>query len=247
MDYGVLARSYNPLDYSHDLRKTLSSFYGKDTFDGNSKSELHKQINDALMRHYDGEEVLKYRLAKYFIKRNYIAAFEVRALDSRADFLVLNGDSKCFEIKSRIDTLGRLEKQVMDYSEVFEFNTIVIDQLHLQKAMPLLPEHCGIWTFEKGKRTVVREASMSPLLNPSSQLSLLTKRELMLNFDSTDVAFIANEFDSATINNRLKTGLKSRYQSKWSFVKTHWGEILPIDLQFFYTSNVNPEIIYQGC
>ena len=115
MDYGILARSYNTLHYESQLKKVLTSFYKElISFEGYSKFSLHQVINDALVQNYSGEEILKFKLAQYFRLKDYTAAFEVRAKSSRADFLVINGETKCFEIKSKIDTLKRLEKQTLD-------------------------------------------------------------------------------------------------------------------------------------
>ncbi|RPH31975.1 MAG: hypothetical protein EHM93_11240 [Bacteroidales bacterium] len=244
MDYGVLARSYNTLDYPELLKKKLIAFFKYNSFDGLTKYELHQKINSALFNNYEGEEILKYKLAKTFLKKDYIAAFEVRVLNSRADFLVINGDTKCFEVKSKIDTLFRLKKQTQDYSDVFEYNTVVVDEKHLGIVQQIIPDYYGIWTFSGTKNIILREAQHSPNLNPTSQLSLLTKKELLKHFGSSNIFEIVvsnNDFD---INNKLKDALKLRYTKRWAFIKENWESILPIDLQFFFNTNVSPELIY---
>lgn len=244
MDYGVLARSYNTLDYPEHLKKKLNSFLNVNSFDNYTKYELHRRINDLLFNHYEGEEILKYKLAKTFLKKDYVAAFEVRALNSRADFLVINGDTKSFEVKSKIDTLFRLKKQAKDYSDVFEYNTVVIDEKHLNLVMQLMPVYYGIWSFSGLKKVIYQEAQRSPFLNPISQLTLLTKKELTKHFGSSIISEITFSFDNEAINSKLKDALKLRYQKRWSFIKENWNNILPIDLQFFFNTNVSPELIY---
>lgn len=246
MDYGVLARSYSTLDYENKLRRTLTSFYGQNLFDNLTKPQLHEKINDALMKYYNGEEVLKYRITNYFLKKDYIAAFEVNVKGSRADFLVINGDTKCFEIKSKIDTLNRLKKQAGNYKDVFEYNTVLIDEKHFNSIQNVIPEYYGIWTFRGKKRNVIREAAISPELNSLAQLELFTKKELARHFKINDRDVIFQEFDGAQINAFLKKTLKERYLTRWNFIRNNWDNIFPIDLQFFFNSNIDPELIYQG-
>ena len=245
MDYGILARTYKPLDYSVQLKNTLSGFYKGENFDSLSKKELHLKINDILFKHYKGEEILKFKLAEIFKNKDYVAAFEVKAKSSRADFLVINGHTKCFEIKSQIDTLYRLEKQTKDYGDVFEFNTAVIDKKHLKAVSLLIPEYYGIWYFSGAKKIMHREARLSPCLNHKAQLNLFTKKELKKYFGGEgDLELIMNTFSGEQINQKLKDALKARYNQRWNFVKSNWDKILPIDLQFFFNTNVCPDLIY---
>src|SRR5690606_20309586 len=136
------------------------------------------------------EQSLKYKLARIFRKKGYVAAFEVRARDSRADFIVINGDSKCFEVKSKVDTLRRLDKQTADYHHVFEYNTVVVDSKHLSAMADTLPHHFGIWYFEGNRRVEYRQPTLSPCLDPEHQLSMLTKQERKAAFGSPDLTEI---------------------------------------------------------
>lgn len=244
MDYSALARSYNTLSYTNQLRGLLAAFFQTDKYEELTKYELAKTVNDIVFKHYDGEQILKYKLAKEFRNKKYVAAFEVNAKSSRADFLVINGDTKSFEVKSKIDTLNRLNKQVRDYGDVFEFNTVVIDKVHLSNVTEIIPEYYGIWYFERSKKIIYRTAEISPKINATEQLGLFNKKELRSSFGSVDRDEILVSNDSAKINQELKEMLKKRYFDRWSFVQRNWDQILPIDLQFFFNTNVKPEIIY---
>lgn len=244
MDYSSLARSYNTLSYTHQLRELLASFFQTEKYNNLTKYELAKTVNNIVFKHYNGEEILKYRLAKEFIKRDYVAAFEVKAKTSRTDFLVINGDTKSFEVKSKIDTLNRLKKQVADYGDVFEYNTVVIDKSHLEKVLTLIPDYYGVWYYNNGNKIIYRAAQYSPKINPIEQLSLFNKRESEKAFGISEEITILNTHSSKEINDALKNALRGRYKKRWSFVQTNWDIILPIDLQFFFNTNVNPEIIY---
>jgi hypothetical protein len=244
MEYSALARSYNSLHTAKQLRETLSTFFSTDKFQEYSKLQLLTKYNQTLFENYKGEEVLKYFLAKEFRKKKYIGAFEVKAKSSRADFLVINGNTKSFEIKSRLDNLSRVPKQISDYGDVFEYNTLVIDSIHLDCVTKLVPEHYGIWFFEKGKKVVYRDASYSPNLCAQSQLTLFNKKELTQRFNTFNFSEILDNFTLQEINTALNLTLKKRYEKRWQFLTKRWNEILPIDVQFFFQTNIQPEIIY---
>lgn len=245
IDYTQLSQSYHTLHYRQQLLQITEACYGKCKTDGLSKYQLHLKINKTLFYYHHGEDALKYKLAKLFKGKGYIAAFEVRAKNSRADFVVINGDSKCFEVKSKIDTLNRLGKQSDDYHTIFEYNTVVVDAKHLKETERVLPQHYGIWYFEGKKRIEYRSASRSPYLNPLAQLEVLTKKERTCMFKMEAYVEIMDKYTAKEINEGLKTVLKKRYETRWSFVLTHWKNILPIDLQFFFNTNVDPLLIYQ--
>ena len=246
MDYSVLFKSYNTLSYTKQLRELVAAFFKTDNYNECSKYQLAKIINDAIFKNYEGEQILKFKLAKEFNKKKYVAAFEVKAKNSRTDFLVINGDTKSFEVKSKIDTLNRLVKQISDYGDVFEFNTVVIDKSHLNKVLKILPEYYGVWFYENNKKIVYKEAKYSPNINPLEQLSLFNKKELIKSFNCFDKDVILKDNSPDQINQELKNRLKDRYGNRWNFVQENWDNILPIDIQFFFNTNVKPEIIYSN-
>jgi len=244
MNYGRLAKSYHPLKYTADFRNMLVAFHNDESLQSLSDAEARAKINNDVLKHYGGEEVLKYRLAKHYRNKKYVAAFEVNVNSSRADFLVINGETKCFEIKSKIDTLNRLDKQAQDYSEAFEYNVVLADEVHLKKIASTIPEYYGIWHFNGTKKVELRKASLSPHINPASQLNLLTKKELNKFFNSDIKDLIIHSSNAVEINSTFKEVLKARYQNRWNFITNRWSDILPLDLQFFFAKNVEPEVIY---
>ena len=146
--------------------------------------------------------------------------------------------------KMRIVAALKKKKQVADYGDVFEYNTVVIDKSHLEKVLELIPDYYGVWYYEKGKKIIYRVAQYSPKINPGEQLGLFNKRELRKAFGNPEKITILNTHSSKEINEALKNALKERYKKRWSFIQANWNIILPIDLQFFFNTNVKPEIIY---
>lgn len=241
-----VAREYSTLDYFSKLATLLSSIYPEEVFSNYPKQILHKKINDVLLYNYKGEYELKYILSKLFFNKNLIAAFEMRVNKSRADFLTVNGVSKSFEIKSGLDNLSKLQKQSSDYSLVFDYNYIVIDYKHYKKAVELIPEKFGIWCFSNGKRQIQRNAILNTSIDPEMQLKLLTKKELNNYFSEEDgqIEQILKFKSSDEINYQFKNILKERYRNRWEFLVKHQNDILPIDIQFFFNTNISPEFIY---
>lgn len=243
-----IAREYNTLQHTPQLSKLLSLLFPDEIFLKYSKIELHKILNNILMSQYKGEQELKYKLYKQFINRNVVGAFEMKVLNSRMDFLAINGSSHSFEIKSSLDNLNKLNKQSADYIRAFEYNYIVIDFKHLAKAEQIVPLSFGIWSFKGAKKNVHRESTFSSLIDPEIQLRLLTKKEIFKGFadyggETTNI--LAN-CSSGEINSRFKEILKVRYFDRWQFIASHKNYILPIDLQFFFNNNIHPEIIYHS-
>lgn len=242
----AFARSYSVLDYSHNYKKILSSLLPENDFSNFSKLQLHSTINHILTNRFKGESGLKAKLVSMFVEKDVTAAFEIKVNNSRVDFLTVNGDTKSYEIKSGIDNLNKLAKQVSDYEKVFEFNYIVIDEKHLQGAVELIPQHFGIFVMEKEKLVQKKKAERNCCLEPEMQLQLFTKKELTQQFKGVEntVAEIAKQFTATEINESFKTMLKKRYEKRWQFLKQNMDEILPIDYQYFFHHNIEPKVIY---
>lgn len=213
-------------------------------FQNLKKTEIHRTINELVLQNYQGENYFKYVLTKEFLTRKVIAAFEVKVNESRVDFLSINGETKSFEIKSPLDNFSRLEKQLDNYSRVFEYNYVVVSHLNLTEALFRTPENYGVWVVKGLKRQEYRKAEKNPILDSRAQLSLLTKIELTKTFGTTLFENILCDFTGDRINELFKEVLKNRYNKRWCFIKDNQNEILPIDYQFFFNSNIPPSLIY---
>ena len=78
-----------------------------------------------LQRNYRNEYVYKNELVNKYIVRKFgktssVAVNEFRVGDAIADLTLFNGESKCFEIKSDLDSPQRLSIQMASYQRVFE-------------------------------------------------------------------------------------------------------------------------------
>ena len=243
--FSATLRQYNALEYSSKLMSLLNKIYPKKDFAGYTKFDLHKVFNDLFIKYYRSEEVLKFKLfEKLEDKKNITGAFEIPVADSRVDFITINGRTTSYEIKSEFDNLSKLEKQVNDYSKAFEYNYVVLDIKHKKKAERIIPEYYGILTFRNGNLYQSRKALLNNNIQSNVQLSLLSKKELYKGFSSQSEQYILKCFDSKQINKIFKDMLHSRYSKKWNFLLENQHNILPIDIQFFFKTNINPMDIY---
>jgi hypothetical protein len=242
-----LVKKYNILLFYKKLVEELNIAYPETDFSGFSKPELHKLINEIIIENFKGEQIYKYSLFKYFSQKpDVIGAFEMNVNSSRVDFIAINGVSSSFEIKSSLDNLNKLNKQTEDYLKIFEYNYLFIDNQHLEKALTLLPESFGIWLFKNGEFFEYKVAKYNKRISSKFQLDNLTKRELnhFFNQNDGDKEKILAKFKKDEINERFKKAIKTRYLRRWEFIQNNKEQILPIDIQFFFQTPINPKTIY---
>ena len=201
IDVATLARSYNILDYAGGLRSLLGHAYRGSNLDIYTKPDLHWLISEILLEQYKGEPTLKAKLVELFIHKEVTAAFEIKVNTSRADFLTINGESKSFEIKSELDNLQKLPKQISDYRQVFDYNYLVIDEKHYKKALPLIPAHYGVMVLHQRTLTEDRSGILNSHLNPRAQLQLFTKKEFSKTFRIPGITLeeVCMNFDAGII------------------------------------------------
>lgn len=241
-----LIKSYNILLPITELRKIVNSVFKDLKTENMIRYDLHKIINDVIINNYCGEVKIKALLVDHFIKDNAISCFEIKANKSRLDFLRINGTSISYEIKSELDNLIKLEKQVSDYSSLFEFNYIVIHSNHLRNALKIIPPNYGIINITGNKYVIKKEAKKNKNINPIKQIELMTQKEVKNAFQLSkdEIEIIINKYSKAEINSSFKETLKKRYIKRWDFLVSNKEVILPIDYQFFFQNNILPEIIY---
>ncbi|MFI5160830.1 MAG: sce7726 family protein [Sphingobacteriales bacterium] len=240
-----VARQYHALSYLPQLQELFTLIHPLEDCRPLAKFELHERINAHLLKQYHGEQAIKYALFKSFKQKQVVAAFEINVSNSRLDFLTVNGVTTGYEIKSSLDTLQKLPKQSADYLKAFEYNNIVIDERHLINAKQIVPEHYGIITIHRGRKKMIQQGSYNNDIDAEFQLSLLTKKELNSFFRCRNVKDILREIDPVSINIKFKQALKARYKERWNFITRRADEILPLDIQFFFNSNVEPSNIYR--
>lgn len=132
---------------------------------------------------------------------------EFRVGNSRADVVILNGTSTCYEIKSERDSLGRLETQLASYIRVFDKVYVITAEECVRRVTPLLPDSVGLMVVNRRSQVSERRSALSN--KATIDTSLL--------FDSLTLPEIETIFSDLGIplptlpNTRIRRGLKQRF------------------------------------
>lgn len=99
-----------------------------------------KSVYDELEREYRSEYFYKNNLFhKYLLKRYSLATTavfnEFKIGNSIADFVLLNGTARVFEIKTDLDGLNKLQKQIEDYRKFADLVYIVTSSKYVTKIL----------------------------------------------------------------------------------------------------------------
>ena len=259
----VLNKTYNIYD-SEEYRWTQLKYVLSKTTEDNIKDLKNIQlsnrvINDLILKFYPCERVVKY----YFIKKlhslsNHIVAFEMSIGKSRVDICRINGSSYAYEIKTEYDTFDRLETQMQDYMKTFEKVYLVIPLQLKEAAIQHIPDTCGIITYRANKEGLLffhyyRKATsnscdMQKCANSlsSAELTSLLKLLRYSNIPSSKEDKLNKLLTCPKTNfwKVYKEFLKNKYYKKWNFLVDHFDDILPIDVQNFFSTSLDPTLAY---
>ena len=84
---------------------------------------------------------------------------EFRSGNSRADMVIINGTSTVYEVKSKYDSLKRLEGQIADYKNVFDRIFVVTTAEKTKALLGMVDPLVGVMVLgDNGKLDEIREA-----------------------------------------------------------------------------------------
>lgn len=156
---------------------------------------------------------------------------------ARIDVAVANGVLAAYEIKSDVDSLARLPRQVNSFGHVFERATLVTTSRHIEKAKSFIPAWWGILVINPDdgfKR--VKQGRLNTQISRVHTLYLLTRDELisiarsqMVRVSSRDpknfiVQKLADELRTSQIMYGVREALKARYPRMSSMSSISSGE-----------------------
>lgn len=137
------------------------------------------------MRDYDIRHILRSTaLYKFSIdgSSKIVEEMDLPITKSRIDMAVINGKLHGYEIKSASDTLLRLPHQISGYEKVFDYLTVVTEEKHVIKILPLVPEWVGINVCsnnEKRPIKVYRKAKLNKNKQAFYIAKLLWREEVL--------------------------------------------------------------------
>lgn len=255
-----LFSEYSILKMPNELEDTFKRLSFKYGFTENTSLDIREIYNCLITKYYPNEATIKSKFLNDFLfnLKDSITFFEFKLNNSRADLCCIKDKSIAYEIKTDLDNFIRLEKQIYDYSEVFEEVYIICSKDNIINARKLLPDYCGIYTYTISDNSLYKfkrekKATFSSNLNVKKQLDLLTLNELKLSFKKYSnidnkqqlINLISSNYSFKYINSKFKKLLKERYKQKWLFIKTNQNQIFDLDYQWFFKNNISPKVIYQ--
>lgn len=98
---------------------------------------------------------------------------------ARADMAVVNGEFVGLEIKSDVDSLQRLPRQIAAFSSVFDRVCLVTTDHHLTDARRVVPAWWGIVYLRREELDFYRLPDFNPHVRADSLLWLLRKTDLI--------------------------------------------------------------------
>jgi hypothetical protein len=144
---------------------------------------------------------------------------------ARVDVAVVNGIMHGYEIKSDLDTLSRLPRQIEYYNKAFERMTMVVSRKHVLEVKELTPKWWGIKVISADQTRLidVRKGRRVSKQDPSIIIKLLWKKELEGLIDHLDLpktlkkmrknqllSYLQEEADFSVIRNYVYSVLKKR-------------------------------------
>ncbi|ATP40713.1 hypothetical protein CSE16_12005 [Solibacillus sp. R5-41] len=135
-------------------------------------------LNDSKVR-----ELLLLELNEKYSNCNDTRIINELGLDfgaARVDVAVVNGIMHGYEIKSDVDTLYRLPRQLEYYNRAFERMTIVVSRKYLDEVKEIVPSWWGIKTISADQTRLidVRKGRKVTNQDPFLIIKLLWKKEL---------------------------------------------------------------------
>lgn len=249
---------YSTIETKKILYEKLVNQIGSEYADSFSGINIHEIYNHIIKNYYPNEAIIKSGFINRMLLKgnNHVTIFELPIVNSRADLCKINEESVVYEIKTDLDNLNRLPKQIHDYAKIFDKTYVICSESKVKQIYNCLPTESGIYSYRfvnSGKLVfnLERNAQKSNELNSREQLKILRKKDLITFFPKTEILsrdcmidYLISIWGKEQTNNVFKTILKKRYQEQWNFFKLHHKEILEIDYQWFFRNSVCPEAIY---
>lgn len=177
IDYKVISKIFNSnvlgkiANNDFCFLKDISQQYSKYFLD-TSLTGIYEKIYEILLNEYRNEYIFKNLIFEKLLLEKHtldtatmLSEFRVGA--NKADCVILNGKSVCYEVKTDFDTLIRLPEQLNSYSQVFDEVYVVSTLKHLKNVEIVCPDNVGIivldnhLNFEFVKNAIQRKSQIN--------------------------------------------------------------------------------------
>lgn len=154
----------------------------------------------------------------------------------RADLVIIEENKLIgFEIKSELDSLKNLKKQIDDYIKIFDIVYVVIDKKFIQnKELNELPNSVGIIIYDKIIK-IKKKPKQIKKFKKSNLISLLWRKDLetLLNNKKLDFDILQKKAQTKlpirTIKNKILISLKERYGTNYKYFLLDRGNYTTVE------------------
>lgn len=148
------------------------SFYFQNKNEDLKNIDKFHELYSVLTKQYRNEYFYKNTIInKILLGRHSVntttALSEIPLGKSKADIVLINGKAVVYEIKTQLDSLDRLDNQILDYYKVFDHVEIITDDSHFNKIMEKYSE------TSVGISTLTKKNTISQKKKPEKNTSLL--------------------------------------------------------------------------
>ena len=180
--------NFNRVIRKNDLKFTNTRLFKHLKISSNSKyADLLENLYYFLQRTYRSEYFYKNALINKLLLGTYslnttTVLNEFKIGSSVADFVLLNGEARIYEIKTDLDNLDKLEKQISDYSQFGNKVYIVASYNHIKKLSEIFADSpIGLIEFtQRDTLSTIKEAdSCSGNFDHTCIFKVLRKHEYL--------------------------------------------------------------------
>ncbi|PTB33065.1 sce7726 family protein [Photobacterium phosphoreum] len=148
-------------------------------------ADVYESSYKLLCKHYPNEYVIKNTIANKILLGTHSMntasmLSELRIGDNKADCVIINGISTCYEIKTQYDSLKRLPEQLATYTKSFDKTYVVTHDNHLDALIEYqsqYPQFGIIHANNKGNLSIKIEAPINMNFNTEMMFHSLRKEE----------------------------------------------------------------------
>ncbi|ASI89116.1 sce7726 family protein [Vibrio mediterranei] len=173
MEYKTLAKIFN----SSELKKVATGNFSAlesvrekftDLQAHSNLLDIYETAYHILLKGYRNEYIVKNEIAnKILLGRHSMntsaMVSELRTGMNIADCVVVNGHSVCYEIKTKMDSLARLEDQLSSYLKAYEKTYVVTHKSHLEHIKELHHKNPKFGIIELTQRNNFKTIEPAPL------------------------------------------------------------------------------------
>ncbi len=188
----VLSQIFSPPMFQKIVREDDFALFQRqtdryfNTTSYNSNLDIIKSLYKSLQKKYRCEYIYKNNLFIEIFKKEKLATTlmlnELKIGASKADLVLLNGSIRIYEIKTELDGLGKLSKQLNDYQKFADKVYVVTDEKFAEKIkVEYVDTNIGIIVLDtKNKLQTIKEAEKdSSLFDFDTIFKILRKQEYL--------------------------------------------------------------------